>query len=448
MRKDPEVFKQVATTLATHFDGLYYVDIETGNYVEFVPISLLKEMGLPASGKDFFKDSARCVKKCVHPDDVEQALTFLKKENMLKYFAKKDSHVANYRIISGGEIIHLRHVEFLCEDKKHIVFGATNVEAEYRLQEEQRRNLASAELLARLDDLTGIRNKNAFKEQVKSIDKQIKSGSEVAPFGVVMCDVNDLKRTNDTRGHSFGDEMLQGASRMICEVFKHSPVFRVGGDEFVVVLTGNDFKQREKLVKKFKEMTEVNRASRSGPIVACGMAIYHEGRDKDFNTVFKRADQKMYKNKSKIKSTKMIEDVKKLKGIKTPISEERKRLLDALFGALCTVADGGYIFLNDMRYDFSRWSITLVNDFGLESEYMYHADSIWSKFVHPDDAEAFKKATEGIFAEEGGFEAFYYRARKTDGSYVILSTRGFVLYDSKGRPEYFGGIIVPDNSGN
>lgn len=446
MRKDPEVFKQVATTLATHFDGLYYVDIETGNYVEFVPISLLKEMGLPASGKDFFKDSARCVKKCVHPDDVEQALTFLKKENMLKYFAKKDSHVANYRIISGGEIIHLRHVEFLCEDKKHIVFGATNVEAEYRLQEEQRRNLASAELLARLDDLTGIRNKNAFKEQVKSIDKQIKSGSEVAPFGVVMCDVNDLKRTNDTRGHSFGDEMLQGASRMICEVFKHSPVFRVGGDEFVVVLTGNDFKQREKLVKKFKEMTEVNRASRSGPIVACGMAIYHEGRDKDFNTVFKRADQKMYKNKSKIKSTKIIEDVRKMKDVKKHIPAARKRLLDSLFGALCTVSDGGYVFLNDMRYNFSRWSITLVNDFGLESEYMYNADNIWSKFIHPEDVKSCGNAADVIFSDKAQFEAFYYRARKVDGTYVILSTRGFVLNDSKGKPEYFGGIIVPDKS--
>ena len=62
----------------------------------------------------------------------------------------------------------------------------------------------------------------------------------------------------------------------------------------------------------------------------------------------------MYKNKSKIKSTKMIEDVKKLKSIKTPIPEERKRLLDAFFGALYTVADGGYIFLNDMRYDLEQ----------------------------------------------------------------------------------------------
>lgn len=448
MRKDQEAFKQVATTLATHFDGLYYVDIETNSYVEFVPISLLKEQGLPSSGKDFFKDAAKCAKKCVHPDDVEQALTFLNKDNMLKFLAKNDSHVAIYRILSGGEIAHLRHVEFLSDDKKHIVFCAKNVEAEYRLEEEQRRNLASAELLARMDDLTGIRNKNAFKEHIKMIEKQIKTGGDSVQFAIVMCDVNDLKRTNDTRGHSYGDEVLQSASRMICEVFKHSPVFRVGGDEFVVVLSGNDYKQREKLLKKFKEMTEANRLARSGPIVASGMAIYHADRDKGFDAVFKRADQKMYKNKSKLKTSRLIEDVKKLKDIKTPITDTRKRQLDQLFGALCTISDGGYVFLSDMRYDFSRWSLSLVNDFGLDSEYMYHADNVWRKFIHPDDVDACRKAAEAVLCDDAEVQSFYYRARKTDGTYVILSTRGFVLNDSKGRPEYFGGIIVPDNSGN
>ena len=134
MRKDQEAFKQVATTLATHFDGLYYVDIETGSYVEFVPISLLKEQGLPASGKDFFKDAADCARNCVHPEDLEQALSFLNEGNMISYFKNNDTHAAIYRIISGGEIIHLRHVEFLSDDKKHIIFCCRNVETEYRLQ--------------------------------------------------------------------------------------------------------------------------------------------------------------------------------------------------------------------------------------------------------------------------------------------------------------------------
>ena len=96
MIKDQEVFKQIALTLSTHFDGLYYVDIETGSYIEFVPIGILKEMGLPSKGKDFFKDAVKCAKKCVHPDDLEQALKFLNKEMMLDYLSAHSSHAAIY----------------------------------------------------------------------------------------------------------------------------------------------------------------------------------------------------------------------------------------------------------------------------------------------------------------------------------------------------------------
>ena len=175
------------------------------------------------------------------------------------------------------------------------------------------------------------------------------------------------------------------------------------------------------------------------------MAVYHPGKDENFDAVFKRADQKMYKNKSKIKSTKLISDFRKMSEITNPIPVERKRLLDAFFGALCTVSDGGYIYLNDMRYDFSRWSLSLVKDFGLESEYMYHADSIWQKRVHPDDAEACSKAVNEVLNKEGKVSHFYYRAKKADGTYVLLTTRGFVLFDKDGKPEYFGGIIIVAN---
>lgn len=443
MRKDADAYKQVAITLSTHFDGFYYVDIETGSYVEFVPIGILKEQGLPSRGKDFFRDAVKCAKRCVHPEDLDQALSFLDKETMLDYLSRNNSHVAVYRIVSEGEITHLRHMEYLSEDKKHIVFCARNVEAEYRKEEEHKKNLQSAELMARLDDLTGIRNKNAFNEYIASVESKMRSGDDIQPFGIVMCDLNDLKHTNDTRGHSYGDEILRGASRMICEVYKHSPVFRIGGDEFAVVLSGSDYKQREKLLKQFKVTSETNRISRSGPVVACGMAIYHPEKDKNFDAVFNRADQKMYKNKNKLKTTRIIEDFRKMNDIKDPIPDGRKRLLDAFFGAMCTIAGGGYVYLNDMKYDFSRWSLSLVDDFGLDSEYMYHADSIWLNYIHPEDADAYRSAVDAVLSKDAEVQQFYYRARKPDGTYVLLTTRGFILYDNKGRPDYFGGIIIP-----
>ena len=444
MGKDQDAYKQIAMTLAMHFDGLYYVDIETGGFNEFVTMQEFKGVGLPSKGKDFFKAALKTAKKCVHPDDIEKALEFLNKDIMLSHLKAKDSHVAIYRLVIDGGITHVRHVAFLSEDKEHIVLCAKNVETEYRAAEEQRNNLASAELMARLDDLTGIRNKHAFSEYAEYVENAIEENKHVEPFGIVMCDMNDLKRMNDTRGHSYGDEVLQSASRMISESFKYSPVYRIGGDEFVVVLSGSDFKNREKLLKQFREKSEANRVSRSGPVVASGMAVYHAEKNESFDAVFKRADQKMYKNKSKLKSMKYVDDFRKMDKIKKEIPAERKRLLDAFFGAMCTMSNGGYVYLNDMRYDFSRMSLTLVDDFGLDSEYMYHADSIWQQYVHPDDVETYREAVDAVLCKNDDVQHFSYRAKKADGTYVRLKTRGFVLVDSEGKPEYFGGIILTE----
>ena len=97
-----------------------------------------------------------------------------------------------------------------------------------------------------------------------------------------------------------------------------------------------------------------------------------------------------------------------------------------------------------MRYDFSRWSVSLVDDLGFESEYMYHADKVFRNCIHPDDIEVFESAMQSLFNGKAEVKPIRYRARRKDGTYVILHTRGFVLSDNNGSPEYFGGIIVQD----
>ena len=189
-----------------------------------------------------------------------------------------------------GKIVHVRHVEVLCDDKKHLICCMEDIEAEFQEKEQQKRNMQLAQLQARRDELTGVSNKNAFTEETRSIDEKINAGEMVHPFGVVVCDINNLKLINDTRGHSFGDEAIQKASRMICEVFKHSPVFRIGGDEFAVILSEKDFGNRESLLKDLKHESQANGRTHVGPVVACGLATYDPKNDKDFCAVFERAD--------------------------------------------------------------------------------------------------------------------------------------------------------------
>ena len=443
MKDDHEALSQMGLALVNHFACVYYVDIETGSYSEYVYTEAMDKAGLPKSGEDYFADFNTYASRWIHPKDLEFMLRFHNKTDILKKLFRDRTDSLAYRMIIHGCIEHGRLIYIMCEDNKHIICCFENIEEEFRAKKEQEQDLRSAKLMARLDELTGVRNKNAFKEYISSIDEKLEGGMDQEPFAIVMCDVNDLKLINDTRGHSFGDEVIQRASRMVCGVFAHSPVFRVGGDEFAVVLKGRDYEQREILVSRLKEESLANKRSRSGPVVACGKAEYDPEKDKKVNDVYERADEQMYIVKKEMKSVHLIDGFANMDRIEKLIPDERRRLLDGMFGALYTVAGEGYVYLNDMRYDFSRWSISLVDDFNLESEYMYHADRIWQNYVHPEDLQVYRKAVDTAICGNAQVTPIYYRARRADGTYVMLTTRAFILSDSEGNPDYFGGIIIP-----
>ena len=441
MKVDQEILSQIATTLASHFDVLYYIDFESGNYAKFISSVVIRDLDMPLNGDDFFKVARNNSPKFVHPEDLEREVKLYDKDDIRKKLEEERSCSMIYRIITRGEVVHVRQTYIVCEDKAHILCCIENIEDEFRLQEEQQKNLQSAERMARLDKLTGIKNKNAFEEYAQTMDERIRSG-EYLQFSVVMCDVNDLKFINDTRGHAFGDEVIQMTSRIICDIYKHSPVFRIGGDEFAVVLSGSDHDNRDQLLCTIRETSKANWNTRTGPVIASGMSEYIPDLDEGFASVFDRADELMYENKRSLKTAEQPKDVRRADEDRL-ITEGRKKMLDKLFGALYTIAGEGYVILNDLKYDYSRWSLPMVNDFGIDSQYMYHADNVWHEHIHPEDLKAYDEAIKILLSDNSEVRPMYYRARKDDGTYVLLTTRGFVLYDDQGEPDYFGGIIIP-----
>ncbi|MCR5098184.1 MAG: diguanylate cyclase [Lachnospiraceae bacterium] len=443
MEDNREALSQIGITLANHFDCVYYVNIETDSYFEYVHMESLDKLNIPESGEDYFTDFRDNISKWICPDDLEFVLRVHNKKDIIETLSHDKHFSIVYRMMIDGHVEHGRLIYVMCEDKKHIIACLERINEEIRAKKAQERELQSAKRQARLDELTGIRNKNAFMEYAGSIDEKIKREAGCEPFGIVMCDVNDLKLINDTRGHSFGDEAIQRACRMVCGIFKHSPVFRVGGDEFIAVLIGQDYEQREKLLRRMRDESLANKRSRSGPVVACGMAVYDPKTDTDAAAVYERADKQMYVDKNELKSMHLINEFAGMERIESPMPDEKKRLLDGLFGAFITIAGEGYIYLNDMRYDFSRWSLSLVDDFNLDSEYMYHADRVWQDYIHPDDLKIYREAVDAAICGNAQVTQIYYRARRADGAYVMLTTRAFILSDKDGNPEYFGGIMLP-----
>ncbi len=155
------------------------------------------------------------------------------------------------------------------------------------------------------DPLTHVNNRMAFEDKEKYLQSQINSSPDVK-FAIVMFDVNNLKMVNDSQGHEAGDEYLLRACHLICNVYKHSPVYRIGGDEFVAVLTGEDYEKRDERLIAINEM--MSPYSETLPLpsnyvsIACGMAAYDNNIDYTAADVFKRADEEMYKDKAEKKS--------------------------------------------------------------------------------------------------------------------------------------------------
>lgn len=154
------------------------------------------------------------------------------------------------------------------------------------------------------DPLTGVGSKAAYSRKISELNGLI-GKHEDAVFAIVMVDVNRLKQINDNYGHSFGDAYLRGCCHVICDVYKHSSVYRIGGDEFVVILEGEDYEKRLKRLSQLKaEFDKAGSDTSADPWLRFSAASGMAERASDDNSVelvFKRADKAMYEDKMEFK---------------------------------------------------------------------------------------------------------------------------------------------------
>jgi len=101
------------------------------------------------------------------------------------------------------------------------------------------------------DSLTGLKNSTAYAEATEKLNHEIAHGKP--KFGILVADVNNLKNTNDTYGHGTGNELIIHSAKILADTFRTSTVYRIGGDEFVVILKGNDLECYPMLIKKMDE---------------------------------------------------------------------------------------------------------------------------------------------------------------------------------------------------
>ncbi len=165
--------------------------------------------------------------------------------------------------------------------------------------EAERENSRTFRSMANTDSMTGDRNKHAYSEFEIFTNLRIRE-NEVANLAVIICDINGLKYVNDTLGHAAGDKLIKDASAMICECFTHGSVFRIGGDEFAVILQGKGYDTREKDIEDFNRRVEEN-LKNGGVVISLGHSALTKDDDQ-LRDVFERADQMMYERKKELKA--------------------------------------------------------------------------------------------------------------------------------------------------
>ncbi|MCR5348595.1 MAG: GGDEF domain-containing protein [Bacilli bacterium] len=149
------------------------------------------------------------------------------------------------------------------------------------------------------DPLTGVQSKHAYVDVEAAVDEKIVNHAQ-EPFAVMVFDLNDLKKTNDEKGHGAGDDYIIESVRLICRTLRDSPVYRVGGDEFVSILTVKEYDLRYDLRKEFDGHVDANLAH-GGAVVSSGLSDYNPDEDQTLRQVFVRADTLMYSRKRELK---------------------------------------------------------------------------------------------------------------------------------------------------
>lgn len=293
-KRNSVTFSRIAQALSRDFFSIYYVDVETDHFIEYSSHEEYQQLDIEKAGDDFFGMSRKNIQRVVHPDDLEMFMDVFTKDNIMAELKKNRTFTLTYRLMFDGvpTYVHMKAMRMEDETVPHIVIGVSNIDEQIRRESDHNRALK----LAQQDALTGVKSKNAYVEMESDVDQAI-AKDKAGEFAVVVCDVNGLKEVNDTRGHKAGDQLLKDACSRICTVFKHSPVYRVGGDEFVAVLRSKDYETREELMKKMAAHNE-----EGDIIVASGMSEFIKGSDKNIASVFERADARMYDDKKALKA--------------------------------------------------------------------------------------------------------------------------------------------------
>lgn len=255
-------------------------------------------------------------KKYIYDLFEEKDKNFIKNLFFNKIITKENlTDYENLNISKRGKKIHFMTNGMIVYDEKNEVKGYKGISIDITyLKELEKKNI----YLSFHDQLTGLYNRRYFEEELKKIDT-----FRNLPLSLIMIDANGLKLVNDSLGHASGDKFLKNISKALKDSCRKEDVIaRVGGDEFVIILPKTDEKTGKLIINRIEK--QINSQDISGIPISVSTGIETKvDLEKDIETIYKVAENHMYKKKSSERE-KLRHDVigKIIKNIKRDIKGE------------------------------------------------------------------------------------------------------------------------------
>ncbi len=284
IKEEKLIFSRM-TALSGEFISFYSVDPATGHYYIFNSTQDFESLGVSLSGTDFFGDSAKEVPSVLHPDDLAMFQKHFSKEAVMKQVMQGQVYSISYRLMIFGEprYVCLRAALVNEEGRDRLIFGVSDVDEQVKREQEYAHNLSVARNRANIDVLTGVKNQNAFADMTEELNRLIKDHA-APPFSVVAL---SLKLKDEAAGEE-KDELIRLGCRRICQIFRHSPVFRMSELGFAVLSRDADHENMQDLIEILYESNHASPGAEVLTVLSC-MSQFHD--DKSVEAVYKRAKE-------------------------------------------------------------------------------------------------------------------------------------------------------------
>lgn len=222
-------------------------------------------------------------------------------ENMASLFRKMDVEMleknqisSNYEWVTypNGQKYYLltKKIPFHYNKTDIGILGISRDITELHQSQEQ------LELQSNTDYLTQLHNRKSYNERIKELIS-LKQRYQT-PFSMIIYDIDDFKYVNDTYGHKVGDTVLIKMSELVKSHLRESDyIFRIGGEEFVILLTETDLENAKKVSSKICKSVEENLKNITDTVITISLGLSEVNESDNEDTIFKRVDDLLYKSK-------------------------------------------------------------------------------------------------------------------------------------------------------